>query len=219
MQQTWTSLNKSGTHTHTPPGNRQGFPLSLHLQTVCMGPLQNLQWDLPVCPHVRPSYAVLAYANIKPNKDQILHIHATVCTLVLNTHTQGVEIDGLGGDWVKQWWLRENINQDEKQIPLSSSSCMWAGRHPRVEHNAFFSLKWYCHIYECVGATECNMCDGGRGSNCLHLGIICIRVGSKHCRFLAYSIELLLLCGCFCCWWGFRIYRFLYYFVTSLYCY
>lgn len=36
-------IRHTHTRTHTPPGNRQGFPLSLHLQTVCMGPLQNLQ--------------------------------------------------------------------------------------------------------------------------------------------------------------------------------
>lgn len=37
-----------------------------------------------MCLYIRPNYAVLAYGNMKPNKDQILQ-HGT---LVINAHTQ-----------------------------------------------------------------------------------------------------------------------------------
>lgn len=53
---------------------------------------------------------------------------------------------------------------------------------------AFFSLKWYCYIYECVGASKCNMCDAVRGFNCLHQGLICLCVGCRYCRFWHWAV-------------------------------
>lgn len=64
---------------------------------------------------------------------------------------------------------------------------------PLGEVRAFFTEKLQCHIYERVGAPQCNVRDEERGSDSLNRGIVRISVGCKyrtHCAYVCVCVSV-----------------------------